>query len=266
MFNSLEAVVSLPCGHYLHRTCYDEYIMRAYQCPVCKKSAINMELHWRKLEDEIASQPMPPRWRGTIVEVRCNDCGGKSRCNYHWLGCRCALCDSFNTVEVQIIGREGENGVTSTATENNSVRNPNSTTRRSLAAVPQPRARRYLQEDEAEASAEQGAAAALGLVDGTFGLGNTAYEMLARMSRSLSPLRHYFDSDGEENGRVGMDDGPATEAELEELGFWSDEDGEEDDDDEDDEDEEFDEDDEEDDYEDSESEDGELDLRLTGHR
>jgi len=261
MFNSSEAVVSLPCGHYLHRTCYDEYILTAYQCPVCKKSAINMELHWRKLEDEIASQPMPPRWRGTIVEVRCNDCGGKSRCSYHWLGCRCGHCDSFNTVEVQIIGREGEDGVTMT--------NGNTTARmiRRSATVPQARVRSYFQEDDAEIT--ESSQISSGLVDGTFGLGNTAYEMLARMSRNLSPLRHYFDSDGEEGTRTRLGDGPATESELEELGFWSDEDGDEDDDDDEEDEEGFEEDDEEEDgedYEDSDSDDGELDLRLIGHR
>lgn len=253
MFNSSEAVVSLPCGHYLHRTCYDEYITTAYQCPVCKKSAINMELHWRKLEDEIASQPMPSRWRGTIVEVRCNDCGGKSRCGYHWLGCRCGLCDSFNTVEVQVIGREGENGVTTTASQTHTRVN------RRNATVPQALARSYFQDEDTENGEHGAGGISATLADGTFGLSNTAYEMLARMSRSLSPLRHYFDSDGEDNERRA---GAATESELEDLGFWSDEDGEESDEDEDE-----DEDEEEYEYEDSDSDDdGELDLRLIGHR
>ncbi|KAL1296829.1 hypothetical protein AAFC00_004453 [Neodothiora populina] len=30
-----------------------------YRCPVCNKSAVNMELQWRKLDDEIRLQPMP---------------------------------------------------------------------------------------------------------------------------------------------------------------------------------------------------------------
>jgi len=132
--------------------------------------------------------------------------------------------------------------------------------------VPQTKVEQKKEEDDAEIT--ESSQISSGLVDGTFGLGNTAYEMLARMSRNLSPLRHYFDSDGEEGTRTRLGDGPATESELEELGFWSDEDGDEDDDDEEDE-EGFEEDDEEEDgedYEDSDSDDGELDLRLIGHR
>jgi hypothetical protein len=251
MFNSSEAVVSLPCGHYLHRNCYDEYIATAYQCPVCKKSAINMELHWRKLEDEIASQPMPSRWRGTIVEVRCNDCAGKSRCSYHWLGCRCGLCDSFNTVEIQVIGRVGENGLTTTAAENGDRSNRTS-------ATLSRRAPRYFPEDEEEPDS-QGLGSVL--TDGRLALSNTAYEMLSRMTRSLSPLRHYFEVDGEDGERLGT--GGATEAELEALGFWSDEDDDDDEYDYEDDDEEEEED------EDEESDDeshGNLNLSLIGHR
>jgi Zinc-ribbon/Ring finger domain len=214
MFNSAETIVALPCGHYQHQTCYNEYMEVAYQCPVCKKSAVNMELHWRKLEDEIARQPMPSKWRGTIVEIRCNDCGGKSRCDYHWLGNRCGLCDSFNTVEMRIIKTDvvddGERPAASPRAE-----------RTGRHVVPQARARSYFSDPDegGDGVGAQGDAAEGELA---FGFGNTAYEMLARMSRSLSPLRHYFEAEGEEGVRLGPRGGPATEAEIEDLGFWSD--------------------------------------------
>jgi hypothetical protein len=119
-----------------------------------------------------------------------------------------------------------------------------------------------------------------------FGFSNTAYEMLARMSRSLSPLRHYFEADGEEGEggvRLGPRGGPATEAEIEALGFWSDataqrsELGSDEEEDEEDEDEEDDgeegsesEDEEEDDSDDDNSDDDSdgslLNLTLIGHR
>ncbi len=273
MFNSAETIVALPCGHYQHQTCYNEYMEVAYQCPVCKKSAVNMELHWRKLEDEIARQPMPSKWRGTVVEIRCNDCGGKSRCDYHWLGNRCGLCDSFNTVEMRIIKTDVVDDAERTASQSRPER-----TGRHL--VPQARARSYFSDPDEGAGDESGQAEGVGEGELAFGFGNTAYEMLARMSRSLSPLRHYFEAEGEEGEgvRLGLRGGPATEAEIEELGFWSDgsgprsepgsDDDEDDDDDGEEEGSESDEDEEEEDDDDSDDDsDGSLlNLTLIGHR
>lgn len=59
LFSSSQAVVSLLCGHYMHATCYKDLMTVTYRCPVCNKSAVNMELQWRKLDDEIRHQPMP---------------------------------------------------------------------------------------------------------------------------------------------------------------------------------------------------------------
>lgn len=59
LFSSQLPVVSLLCGHYMHATCYKDLMTVTYRCPVCNKSAVNMELQWRKLDDEIRVQPMP---------------------------------------------------------------------------------------------------------------------------------------------------------------------------------------------------------------
>ncbi|KAF2461706.1 zinc-ribbon-domain-containing protein, partial [Lineolata rhizophorae] len=99
MFTSSRSVVALPCGHYMHRACYDAYMQHSYKCPFCKKSAVNMELQWQKLELAIEAQPMPAHFADARVVVRCNDCGGKSEVRYHWIGNRCEACDSFNTNE-----------------------------------------------------------------------------------------------------------------------------------------------------------------------
>src|ERR1700760_215347 len=113
MFNSSAAINAMPCGHYMHQKCYNDFISRAYRCPICQKSVVNMEIQWRKLDDAISSQPMPAKLRDTIVEVRCNDCHGKSLCRYHWLGNRCGLCDSYNTLHVKFIkpGEQQQNAV-----------------------------------------------------------------------------------------------------------------------------------------------------------
>ncbi|EME44470.1 hypothetical protein DOTSEDRAFT_72071 [Dothistroma septosporum NZE10] len=131
LFESRTAVVSLPCGHYMHGDCYKDLMAVTYKCPVCSKSAVNMELQWRKLDDEIEAQPMPtededldgvlphlegppnneeaaevqeqngtpdtrPR-RPREVWVGCNDCGARSWTPFHWLGLKCQRCDSYNT-------------------------------------------------------------------------------------------------------------------------------------------------------------------------
>lgn len=126
LFESRTPVVSLPCGHYMHGDCYKDLMGVTYKCPVCSKSAVNMELQWRKLDDEIALQPMPdedenlddviphvegrdgqdeaemeteaPRQRRPReVWIGCNDCGSRSWTSFHWLGLKCQRCDSYNT-------------------------------------------------------------------------------------------------------------------------------------------------------------------------
>nr|POF16422.1 putative ring finger protein c2f3.16 [Quercus suber] len=129
LFESRTRVVSLPCGHYMHGDCYKDLMAVTYKCPVCSKSAVNMELQWRKLDDEIRLQPMPeddadlerllpeadttvgpvqsavvhqaeqPR-RPRTVWIGCNDCGGRCWTPFHWLGLKCQSCDSYNTSQM----------------------------------------------------------------------------------------------------------------------------------------------------------------------
>ncbi|CAD0010345.1 unnamed protein product [Aureobasidium pullulans] len=98
------------------------YLMHVtYRCPVCNKSAVNMELQWRKLDDEIRLQPMPedefedsaaakvnPTHRRIPrkVFVGCNDCGGRGWSNFHWLGLKCPHCDGYNTSQTAPLGSE----------------------------------------------------------------------------------------------------------------------------------------------------------------
>ena len=92
-----------------------------YRCPVCNKSAVNMELQWRKLDDEIRLQPMPedefedsaaaianPAHRRVPrkVFVGCNDCGGRGWSAFHWLGLKCPHCDGYNTSQTAYLGSE----------------------------------------------------------------------------------------------------------------------------------------------------------------
>lgn len=132
LFSSPLPVVSLLCGHYMHAACYKDLMTVTYRCPVCNKSAVNMELQWRKLDDEIRMQPMPeedfaplseeeytpttnteqlqsqpiPRRRVVPrkVWVGCNDCGGRGWTPFHWLGLKCTVCDGYNTTQTTPLG------------------------------------------------------------------------------------------------------------------------------------------------------------------
>lgn len=106
MFTSPRPVVFMPCGHSIHRRCYEQHMKVSYKCPICNKSLTNMESQFRNLDVAIQSQPMPPEFRNTTAVILCNDCSGKSTVRYHWLGLKCSICRSYNTVEMNIHGRD----------------------------------------------------------------------------------------------------------------------------------------------------------------
>jgi Zinc-ribbon/Ring finger domain len=302
MFTSPSDIVAMPCGHYLHHACYTQYLQSAYKCPICKKSAVNMELQWRKLEQEIERQPMPAGLRGQKMEVKCNDCSARSVVPFHWLGCKCGACDGFNTTELRLATTDADAraDLLSFVEEERRAQRSRGHSRTNLAAAARVRTqllqpRDYFASVEDDATSSTTTAAdrllALSLADRLAehmpnlpNLSNLSpYEMLARMSRSLSPIRHYFNDADEANGgglRLRIADATAalTDTRSETLSLWGDgawffsSGGETDDEefetdeDEDEGDESENEDDDDDDDDDDDSDDeGELDLRLIGH-
>jgi hypothetical protein len=167
------------------------------------------------MEEEIARQPMPLNLRSQAVDVRCNDCGGKSRVPYHWLGNKCSLCDSFNTTEIQI-HRDG-GGLTATSPS------PPRGNWRTVRAVPQRRVRRYFEDDEDNPDLQRSTAALGDAVnaESLLGLPNTAYELFASMTRNLSPIRRYLNNREETDRPISPEEAAATEGEIERMGFWS---------------------------------------------
>jgi hypothetical protein len=103
MFDSPSPVVFMLCGHGIHKACYDEHMKSSYKCPICSKSMVNMETQFRNLDRAIDNQPMPPQFQDTKAMVSCNDCYAKSAVKYHWLGLKCAICDSYNTAQLSIL-------------------------------------------------------------------------------------------------------------------------------------------------------------------
>ncbi|KAF2983284.1 hypothetical protein EK904_013522 [Melospiza melodia maxima] len=89
----------LPCGHLLHRTCYDEMLKEGYRCPLCMHSALDMTRYWRQLDNEVAQTPMPTEYQNMMVEILCNDCNARSTVQFHLLGMKCQSCESYNTAQ-----------------------------------------------------------------------------------------------------------------------------------------------------------------------
>ncbi|KAG5823302.1 hypothetical protein H9Q74_006595 [Fusarium xylarioides] len=104
LFTSPRPVVFMACGHSIHKKCYEQHMKVSYKCPICNKSLTNMESQFRNLDVAIQTQPMPPEFRDTTAVILCNDCSGKSTVRYHWLGLKCSICRSYNTVELNIVG------------------------------------------------------------------------------------------------------------------------------------------------------------------
>nr|XP_009685584.1 PREDICTED: RING finger and CHY zinc finger domain-containing protein 1 [Struthio camelus australis] len=89
----------LPCGHLLHRTCYEDMLKEGYRCPLCMHSALDMTRYWRQLDDEVAQTPMPTEYQNMMVEILCNDCNARSTVQFHLLGMKCTNCESYNTAQ-----------------------------------------------------------------------------------------------------------------------------------------------------------------------
>ncbi|EGO56669.1 hypothetical protein NEUTE1DRAFT_84103 [Neurospora tetrasperma FGSC 2508] len=110
LFNSPRPVAIMKCGHTIHKHCFSAHRERSYRCPVCNKSCVNMEIQFRNLDIAIATQPMPDEYQDARAVISCNDCSAKSQTRYHWLGLKCSVCHSYNTVEHKLLHMPGVNG------------------------------------------------------------------------------------------------------------------------------------------------------------
>ncbi|CAD0040282.1 unnamed protein product [Aureobasidium pullulans] len=219
----------LGCAHY-SRNVKVQYLMHVtYRCSVCNKSAVNMELQWRKLDDEIRLQPMPedefedsaaakvnPTHRRIPrkVFVGCNDCGGRGWSNFHWLGLKCPHCDGYNTSQTAPLGPivrrhefAGVNALPAVVTGDDERADSAYGRPSSPAQIPiptqqhlpvqqhatfaphSPTGRSYFLQAEYEESLRN-TERALSAGDA---FRNLPYDILQRFSRSLSPMRYYLE-------------------------------------------------------------------------
>lgn len=98
LFDTTKDMTVLSCGHTIHLQCVKEMEQRfQYSCPVCSKSYCDMSRVWLKLDQEVASMPMPETYENKMVWILCNDCGETSEVNFHIVAHKCTKCTSYNT-------------------------------------------------------------------------------------------------------------------------------------------------------------------------
>jgi len=102
MFESTEPLRGLKCGHVMHLSCFNLYMRsQTYTCPLCKKSVDDMKEYFSQLDAAIRMQPMPPAYANVTSKIHCQDCGKLGEVNYHFVGCKCTFCGSYNTRELE---------------------------------------------------------------------------------------------------------------------------------------------------------------------
>ncbi|KAL1361499.1 E3 ubiquitin-protein ligase RZFP34 [Arachis duranensis] len=102
LFETLRDITVLPCGHTIHLECVKEMERHhRYSCPVCSKSICDMSSLWKKLDQVIASTPMPETYKNKMVWILCNDCGVNSQVQFHVVAHKCLSCNSYNTRQIQ---------------------------------------------------------------------------------------------------------------------------------------------------------------------
>ena len=105
MFDSIEPVSILHCGHAIHCECFAEMLRHMQssvpRCPTCCRTIVSpgpeRDALWERLRLALAETPMPAEATRPVV-AQCNDCGSKFDASYHALELyECTACKGFNT-------------------------------------------------------------------------------------------------------------------------------------------------------------------------
>ena len=95
---SQQKFTMLKCKHFIHVNCMHEMLKTGnYKCPACKKSMVDMTMHWRLMDIQIASTPLPDELIKK-VNIICYDCEQLTNSvDFHIFGMKCGSCDGYNT-------------------------------------------------------------------------------------------------------------------------------------------------------------------------
>lgn len=97
---STEQVIFLACGHPIHQSCLKKHMLTSYICPICSKCIPpkeQMEPWYRKLDERLVHDRMPPELSNRVSQILCNDCEEKSVARFHFQFHRCEHCKGYNT-------------------------------------------------------------------------------------------------------------------------------------------------------------------------
>lgn len=100
LFTSKDTVEYTRCGHTMHQACFDEYIKKNYQCPLCRKSLVCMDEHFSQIDQFMLQETLPPEFQRKRCQIICNDCERKSVTAFHFIYHKCegpGGCNSYNT-------------------------------------------------------------------------------------------------------------------------------------------------------------------------
>jgi len=99
LVESAQPVKELPCGHFLHLSCFGDLTRHSYQCPLCKKSVGDMAMYFRMIDAILAQErlAMPHSFRAQTQSIHCNDCGADGTAPFHFVYHKCPACHSYNT-------------------------------------------------------------------------------------------------------------------------------------------------------------------------
>lgn len=97
LFASSQPVKEMPCGHFMHSSCFAEYTEHFYTCPICCRSVGDLSLYFRMLDSLLAAETLPPELASLTQKVHCNDCGANREAPFHFVYHKCPACASYNT-------------------------------------------------------------------------------------------------------------------------------------------------------------------------
>ncbi|XP_019436687.1 PREDICTED: zinc finger protein BRUTUS-like isoform X1 [Lupinus angustifolius] len=106
LFTSSATVRALPCGHYMHSSCFQAYTSSHYTCPICSKSLGDMAVYFGMLDALLAAEELPDEYKDRSQDILCHDCDRKGMSRFHWLYHKCGFCGSYNT---RVIKTEASN-------------------------------------------------------------------------------------------------------------------------------------------------------------
>ena len=80
LFSSRRPVQYIPCGHLLHRDCFEKCLDSDYRCALCRKSMIDMHEAWARID--LVTQSVPRMPLTSPVNTRCWDCRSSFTVDY----------------------------------------------------------------------------------------------------------------------------------------------------------------------------------------